>query len=146
MEHTMTLNLRTSGASLVLLAGLTAATVPAFAQSDAALVGTYLPKVSNGGLAKLVLSDKDGVLQVHGYGSCSPSFCDWGTVGGVIYSSSVSSANGNTFTASFNFGFATEILTGTLNTSGRLMTINEYTAFAPGDGRNNYHLSNVLVK
>jgi hypothetical protein len=142
----MTLNLRTSGASLILLAGLTAAAVPAMAQSDASLVGTYLPKVSNGGLAKLVLSDKGGVLQVHGYGTCSPSFCDWGTVPGVVYSTSVSSTKGNSFTASFNFGFATEILTGTLNTSGRLMTINEYTAFAPGDGRDDFHQSNVLVQ
>jgi len=139
----MTFVSRTASA-FILFATLGA--LPALAQSDSALLGTYTPKVSNGGLAKLVLTDSNGALQVHGYGTCSPSFCDWGTVSGVVYSSSVSSAAGNSFTAAFNFGFATEILTGTLNTSGRLMTINEYTAFAPGGTRDNYHQTNVLVK
>jgi hypothetical protein len=146
----MITGLRTSVAA-VLLAGLAMNAVPlfshsAFAQSDSALVGTYKPKVGNGGLAELVLTDANGVLQVHGYGSCSPTLCDWGTVPGVIYSANVSSTAGNSFTASFDFGFATEILTGTLNATGRLMTINEYIEFAPGDGRDNYHQSNVLVK
>jgi hypothetical protein len=141
----MTIGLRTSAAAL-LFAGLAMNAAPALAQSDSALLGTWKPKVGNGGLAQLVLTSANGVLQVHGYGSCSPSFCDWGTVPGVVYSANVSSAAGNTFTASFDFGFATEILTGTINGTGRLMTINEYTEFAPGDGRDNYHQSNVLVK
>jgi hypothetical protein len=142
----MKLGLHTASAALALLAGLALDAAPALAQSDTALLGTFTPKVSNGGLAKLVLTDASGVIQVHGYGTCSPTFCDWGTVPGVVYGANVSDPNGRTFTAAFNFGFSTEILTGTLNLNGKLMTINEYTEFAPGDGRDNYHQSNTLVR
>ncbi len=64
----------------------------------------------------------------------------------VVYGSTVSDPDGRTFTAAFNFGFSTEIMTGTLNLNGHLMTINQYAAFAPGDGRDHDHRSNTLVR
>lgn len=140
--------LKASCAALLLTAGLAATTAHAASPIDGALFGTWAPKTANGGLAELVLSDDgNGNLLAHGYGQCSPSWCDWGTVQAVVYSTSTTDQYGVVFTAVFNFGFATEVLTGKLtgrNNNG--MTIDEYTDFVSTDTRYNYHLSNGLHK
>lgn len=131
---------------LALLAGMTLHFSPAYAQSDIALLGTWHPLVNDGGLAELILSDSNGVLQVHGFGSCSPTLCDWGTVSGFVYGTTVTDPNGRTFTATFDFGFATTLLTGTLNATGHKLAIGEYTVFTEGSGRDNYVQTNTFVK
>jgi hypothetical protein len=133
-------------AALALLAGMALQFSPAYAQSDIALLGTWHPKVNDGGLAELILSDSGGVLQAHGFGACSPTFCDWGTVSGLVYGSNVSDPNGRSFTATFDFGFATTLLTGTLNKTGRGMTIGEYTVFTDGSPRDNFVQTNTFVR
>src|SRR5262249_35008868 len=58
----------------------------------------------------LSLAPGSGLLHVHAYGFCSPVPCNWGTVTGITFGSSVVAKTGGTFLAPYTFGFANKLL------------------------------------
>lgn len=101
------------------------------------LVGTWLnTDKATRGIIKLILSNKEGIFIVHGFGACSPSPCDWGEVEGAVYSSGVSSQEGMAFTAFYDFGFM-EIILAVYLKSG-ILVLDSFNTFKDGSGRANY--------
>lgn len=90
-----------------------------------------------GGLVRLILGSRRGVLTVHPFGACVPKACDWGTVKGLAYSESVSSADAVAFTAIFEFSFKETIITGHL--CGGCLVVETYNHFTDGSGRCDYY-------
>lgn len=80
----------------------------------------------------------------HGYGSCSPTPCDWGTTPLVLYSRSVSDPNNIAGTAQYNTGFSKKIITLKME-SPTLIKETDYTQFTDNSGRHNYYSENMFV-
>lgn len=93
----------------------------------------------------LSLGPGSGLLQVHAYGFCSPVPCNWGTVTGITFGSSVSSISGGTFLAPYKFGFANKLLDGRVNAAGTLLTVQTWTEFTDHSGRSNYVTTEKFV-
>jgi hypothetical protein len=90
-----------------------------------------------GGLVRVEISRRRGVLIVHPFGACHPQPCDWGAVKGRAYSESVSSVDAVAFTATFKFSFKVTIVTGHL-CEGCLL-VETYNHFTDGSGRCDYY-------
>jgi hypothetical protein len=101
------------------------------------LVGTWLnTDKQTRGIAKLVLTQKDGALKVRAFGACEPALCDWGEVAGVAFSSGVGSSEGMAFTALFDFGFMETLLAVYLK--GGILVLDSFNTFRDDSGRSNY--------
>ena len=87
--------------------------MPLAALALGSLVGTWVNVNSaTRDIVKVVLTNANGTLNVHAYGACSPTPCDWGQVKGMAYAASVSGGNAVAFTANYAFGFKNTILHG----------------------------------
>lgn len=101
------------------------------------LDGTWLnTDKATRGIAKMILTSRDGVLLVHAYGACAPSLCDWGEVEGAAFSSNVSSSEGMAFTATYDFGFMETSLAVYLK--GGILVLDSFNTFKDESGRANY--------
>ena len=101
------------------------------------LVGTWLSTdKKTRGIAKLILSQRDGALKVQAFGACEPAPCDWGEVEGTAFSSGVSSPEAMAFTAFYDFGFMETSLAVYLK--GGILVLDSFNAFKDGSGRSNY--------
>jgi len=101
------------------------------------LAGTWLnTDKATRGIAKMILTNRGGVLLVHAYGACAPSLCDWGEVEGAAFSSSVSSSEGMAFTATYDFGFMETSLAVYLK--GGILVLDSFNTFKDGSGRASY--------
>jgi hypothetical protein len=87
-------------------------------------------------IVKVILTPQGQGLVVHAYGACTPTPCDWGDASGVAYDASVSGGPAVAFTANYNFGFKTTILTGHLE-DNRLI-VEDFNVFHDGSGRSSY--------
>lgn len=59
----------------------TATPTPTLAQQAAQYTGTWLNNNPNtNDIPQLIITSSGDTLTIHGYGACSPSYCDWGTV------------------------------------------------------------------
>jgi len=112
--------------------------------------GKWVPVAPSGNLAKLRISGTPAAPVVHGYGSCSPTPCNWGRVRGITYGATISSAKGRTVLGSYNFSFKREQLVIVYHRSrytGReWLTVSEYSEFTDGSGRSNYSVTETLVR
>jgi hypothetical protein len=101
------------------------------------LAGTWLnTDKATRGIAKMILTNRDGVLLVHAYGACEPSLCDWGEVEGAAFSDGVSSSAGMAFTARYDFGFMETSLAVYLK--GGILVLDSFNTFKDGSGRASY--------
>ena len=101
------------------------------------LAGTWLnTDKRTRGIARMVLTVRDGALVVHAYGACEPELCDWGEVEGAAFSSGVGSPDGMAFTASYDFGFMETSLAVYLK--GGILVLDSFNTFKDGSSRSNY--------
>jgi hypothetical protein len=115
--------------------------VQAIAPAPTQLVGTWVNVHSNtNGIAKIVIGTSGSDITIHAFGACTPDPCDWGTVNGVAYSKAVDSSVAKGFTATFDSGFATDLLTGKLKqtAAGPRLVVFLFAHFTDGSTRNDY--------
>lgn len=113
--------------------------------SPAALVGTWTnTNPATRDLVKIVITAAGVGLTVHAFGACSPTPCDWSAVAGLAYASSVSSTPAVAFSAQYSFSFSKVILVGRLD--GHYLTVESFTHFTDGSGRNNYYSQMQMKK
>lgn len=115
----------------------------------AGALGTWVNPTPNGGLVKVVVGGTQSSPSVEGFGQCSPSACDFGTVSAAAYGSSVSAPVGATALASYSFGFKNEqlVLRYWLTGAGdERLTVTTYNEFTDGSGRSNYTTTATLVR
>jgi len=117
---------------------------------NASALGTWKPAAPSGNLAKLVIGGTTANPTVHGYGSCSPTPCDWGTVKGLAYGTSISSTKGNYLLAPYTFSFKRDQLVISYYrnplTGAERITVSSYNEFTDGSGRSNYAKVETLVR
>jgi hypothetical protein len=135
-----------SGLSLAILAVVICAlgSEPAYARQpivDSAILGTWNQVGNNGGVIKIVITGGNGVIDIHPYGACSPSPCDWGVSPALVFSSGAGSDVAQGFEAKVSFGFKTVYLQGHLirtSTGQVLLQVTIQNQFAPRDFRWDY--------
>ena len=111
----------------------------------ASLPAIWINTAATGNVRAVILTRSGGLLRVHAYGYCSPDPCNWGTVTGITFGSSVSATTGGTFLAPYAFGFDNKLLDGSVNAKGTLLTVRAWTEFTDHSGRSNYETTETLV-
>ena len=110
---------------------------PDVAVPSNALVGVWHnANAATRSITRILIGRVGNNLAVHTYGKCSPTDCDWGTVTGYTYATSVGSSLGIGFSAVYNFSFAQVINVGYL--SGGNLYVFEFTRFTDNSGRSNF--------
>jgi hypothetical protein len=82
---------------------------------------------------------------VHVFGQCHPTDCDWGIAPGHGYADTPGSHDVRIITASFNAGFARKLLILRLAPSGDLR-VQTLTDFTDGSGRTDYEATSRLTR
>ena len=93
----------------------------------------------------VILRQGNGIA-VDGFGACSPAPCEWGTIQGTVFGTSVSAVTGNSFEANWNFGFARIVLLGTMSLRQKLptLTVQEFTTFTDHSSRANFTVTETF--
>ena len=101
---------------------------------------------NTGGITKIEIAASGTSAQVHVWGRCHPSDCDWGTVKAQAFASSASSdlAGADTLIAVFDSGFSETTLV--MELSGNTLIVDSYDSFTDGSGRSNYLASYKFKK
>jgi hypothetical protein len=91
------------------------------------------------GITRLEIAASGSSAQVHAWGRCHPSDCDWGTVQAQAFASSVSSdlaGEADRLIAVFDAGFSETTLV--IKLSGNALIVESYDRFKDSSGRSNY--------
>jgi len=129
--------------ALIFLAILVVFSATANAQKER-LLGDFVP-IDNHGITRVTLTADD---QIHVWGICHPSDCDWGIVPVDTYGPTVSSnlgATANSLSAVYLHGFATRIVVVTPLEENKIQ-IDVFTKFTDHSGRTPYMLKQILVR
>jgi hypothetical protein len=125
--------------------GSLAVTTPARA-SDAQFQGYWFNvNPATADLVRITIGGTPGSMVVDPFGACSPSACEWGWQPLTTYGNNVSDTNHNAGTAVYDQGFAKRIMTFQL-LSPSLMSVDTYSLFTDGSGRQNYHTRELFHK
>ena len=126
------------------LQGSSSGPAPNIPSNPSALTGTWTAVKSDGGLTQVIIAESGGAFQVHPYGACSPSDCDWGVQPASQFSDSPSSSTPVGFQSSINQNFASRFLQGHLilsSTGEILLEVTSQSTFAARDSRYDYELT-----
>jgi hypothetical protein len=127
---------------LVLLAAAAASARPAAAQS---LEGSWTAADARGNLARLVISsDATGRTTAQGYGVCTPTECDWGSVPVSTFGRNVSDAIPSAGIAIFTSQATSTMVTFSLQPDSAVLQVDVFTRFRDGSGRKNYAVHEVF--
>jgi hypothetical protein len=112
------------------------------------LLGTWInTSPASPGIREIILRRTPaGTLSASVFGACVPTLCAWGTITGITFGTSISSATGQTFLAPYQFSFAKKLVDGTLNTAGTVLTVQTYTEFTDSSGRSNYLITDTFTR
>jgi len=129
-------------ALVVLLTGLGSSPVEAKQPTNASpLLGTWVNTKTTGGLAKVVITDVSGDFEVHPYGFCSPTPCDWGMHPAFRFSNSVVVGRAVGFNAVFGYILKSVYMQGHLiqtPTGQTLLEVTTQSRFVRLDSRYDY--------
>ena len=108
-----------------------------------ALLGTWVNVKNTGffGLARIVITDVSGDFEVHPYGFCSPTLCDWGMHPAFRFSSSVVVGTAIGFNAVFGYILKSVYMQGHLiqtPTGQTLLEVTTQSRFVRLDSRYDY--------
>jgi hypothetical protein len=126
------------------LQGSTGGPAPSVPSNPPSLAGTWTAVKSDGGLTHVIITESGGALQIHPYGSCSPTDCDWGVQPASQFSDDPTSSSPVGFQSSINQMFASRFLQGHLilgSTGETLLEITTQSTFAKSDPRYDYELT-----
>ncbi|MGP0093473.1 MAG: caspase domain-containing protein [Xanthobacteraceae bacterium] len=102
------------------------------------------------GIVRLQIADSDGKMQVHAWGACTPSPCDWGAVPAVAYAPNVGtqlSVGTEYLLARFPTSFSQrDMIIGPTSKSGGPLQAVVLTRFTDGSRRSNYASTNLFKK
>jgi len=137
----------TAAAAALLSFSVPALATPVPPAPNPSLIRTWTntnPATDN--VVDIVISRHGNGITVDGFGACSPAPCEWGAIQGTVFGTSVSSVTGNSFEANWNFGFAREVLLGTLNLREKpaTLTVQEFTTFTDHSGRANFTVTETF--
>lgn len=130
-----------------------ASPVPPTASS--ALSGTWVNvNAATRSVKQIVIAPtRIGSVTVDAFGSCSPTLCEWGRVGAIVYGASVSAKVGTTFQSRQRFlsggkEWSRVTLTGRVvrTTVGLRLTVRELTVFEDNSGRKNYTVTETFKR
>lgn len=87
-------------------------------------------------------------INVHVYGACKPTPCDWESTTGTVYAPDVTSPGGVAFTAIYTFDFEQVIVTGILENPnlGPYLDVQSFTKFTDKSWRSNYYSTERFTK
>ena len=126
------------------LQGTTGGPPPNVSSNPSGLSGTWMAVKGSGGITQLIVTESSGALQIHPYGACSPTDCDWGVQPASEFSDSPTSSTPVGLQSSINETFASRFLQGHFiqgSTGETLLEITTQTTFAKGDPRYDYELT-----
>ena len=96
------------------------------------------------GLVRLMIATSGKEITVHGFGACSPTPCDWGSVSGLVYAANVTASPAVAFSATYTFAFKQTIVVGQL-LNGALM-VETFDHFTDNSGRSDYCSQYILTQ
>jgi hypothetical protein len=102
---------------------------------------------NTGGITNLDIAVMGTDAQVHAWGKCHPTDCDWGTVQAQAFALSVSSdvlSGADTLTAVFVTSFSQTTLV--IKPAGNRLKVDSYDRFMDNSGRSNYLASYTFQK
>ncbi len=102
---------------------------------------------NTGGITKLSIAISGASANVHAWGKCHPTDCDWGGVNANVFASDVSSdpvSQAQALMATFITAFSETTLF--INPQGSRLSVQSYTRFTDNSGRSNYASSGVFQK
>lgn len=101
---------------------------------------------NTGGITRLDIAASGALVNVHAWGKCHPTDCDWGTVQAQPFAASASSdiASADTLIAVFDLGFSETTLV--IKPAGNKLNVNSYDRFKDNSGRSNYMASYIFQK
>ena len=130
-------------ASLLLLMSLSTCTA-----SLAQFSGDWTNVDTNtGGLTKLNIAVSGNTADVHAWGKCHPTDCDWGGVNAFAFAPDVSSdpvSQAQALMATFITTFSETTLF--ISPQGSRLSVQSYTRFTDNSGRSNYASSDLFQK
>jgi hypothetical protein len=94
------------------------------------------------GLIRIMITAAGNEINLHAFGACSPTPCDWGQVNGLVYADNVTATPAVAFTAVYTFAFKQTTLVGHLR-NGALM-VESFDHFTDKSGRADYYSTYVL--
>jgi hypothetical protein len=134
-------------AGLAALAAI-AFTTPALADINE-FIGAWKNVDGNArGVIRLTISDNGPNIDVHVWGQCHPTPCDWGTVRAILYGSSVESplpTQTEVLRAEYNQSFArTQVIIH--KAANDELRVEVLTNFSDNSGRSNYYNTDLFKK
>ncbi|MFZ3148681.1 MAG: hypothetical protein WA137_06530 [Methanothrix sp.] len=102
---------------------------------------------NTGGITKLSIAISGDSADVHVWGKCHPTDCDWGDVTAFAFAPDVSSdlvSQARALMAIFVTSFSETTLF--IKPQGSRLSVQSYTRFTDGSGRSNYASSDVFQK
>lgn len=126
------------------LQGASGGPAPNVPSDPSTLTGTWTAVKSDGGLTQVIITESGGAFQVHPYGACSPTDCDWGVQPASQFSDSPSSSTPVGLESSINQNFASRFVQGhfILSSTGEtLLEVTTQSTFASRDTRYDYELT-----
>jgi hypothetical protein len=96
------------------------------------------------GTVELQISQVGGLYQIHGWGACEPSPCDYGTVALTFYSTGVEGGDTYYGLAVYQFDFKTSYFVLEFIAPNTLQ-VTEFSHFTDASGRSDYFLTETFA-
>ncbi len=95
-------------------------------------------------LVRVMIEQKGNEIQVHAFGACTPTPCDWHAVPGMVYADAVCNVPAVAFTTLYKFDFAEITMIGHLYKEA--LFVETFTHFIDHSGRADYYFLDIMSK